>query len=416
MIDVALFFVGVSIILILGFLAEFLFQKTRIPDVLLLLLIGLAIGPYGLEYVMPDSIVSIVPIFTTFALVFLLFDGAFNISLVSLLKNLTPSMGLTLFNFCLSSITITGILLIIGFPWMLALLTGFILGGTSSAFVIPIIKQLKIKQKLYSLLTFESALTDVLCIVSVLTMIEIIRLGNIDLQTTFTTLTNLFAVAAGIGIIGGILWYMLSIKVIKQHNYMITIAYLLLLFVLTEYLGGNGAIAGLFFGLFLKNSQEISSIVKSILTRRAAGKKIFIQKDLGIAVVNHTEESFYNQISFPLKTFFFVYIGMMIDFSNTKALLIGGVISVALLFVRRADILFTRKMTHREKSLINSIFARGLAAAAIAQVALLNNIPQAEFISKIVYAVIAGTIILSSGSIFFSYRKLRHKKTTAAPV
>ncbi|MEW5896835.1 MAG: cation:proton antiporter [Nanoarchaeota archaeon] len=407
MMDVALFFVGISIILILGFLAEFLFKKLRIPDVLLLLLIGLAIGPYFLGYVTPESVESIAPVFTTFTLIFLLFDGAFNISLVSLLKNLAPSMGFTLYNFILSSLAITGVLCIIGLPWMLALLTGFILGGTSSAFVIPIIKQLKVKQRLYSLLTFESALTDVLCIVSALTMIEIIRLGNVNIQSVLTTLANIFAVAAGIGILGGILWYILSVKVIKQHNYMITIAYLLLLYVLTEYLGGNGAIAGLFFGLFLKNSQDLSSIVKSILARSMAGKKMVVNKELGVAVVNHTEESFYNQTSFLLKTFFFVYIGMMIDLSNLKVLFIGIIISVALLVVRKADYLFTRKMVLRERSLASSIFARGLAAAAIAQVALLNQVPQAEFISGVVYAVIGGTIILSSGSIFWSYRKLR---------
>lgn len=401
MIDVTVFFIGISIILVLGFLAEFIFQKIRIPDVLLLLLIGIAIGPYGLGYITPESVASIAPVFTTFTLLFLLFDGAFNINLASLLKDLAPSVGITIFNFFISVVTITGIVWATGLPLVLALATGFILGGISSAFVIPVITQLRVKQKVYSLLTFESALTDVLCIVLALAMFGIIKQGNLSLQSTFSTLANLFAVAAGIGLLGGIVWYILAVKVFKEHNYMITIAYLLLLYVLTEYLGGNGAIAGLFFGLFLKNSRQISSIAKGILAHSAAEKKKAVQGSLGMTAVSPTEESFYHQISFLLKTFFFVYIGVLIDFSNSKALLVGGLISIALLLVRNADSLITKTLALQERALLNSIFARGLAAAAIAQVALLNQVPQAEFISKVVYVVVMGTIVLSSVRIFW---------------
>lgn len=416
MVDVIIFFIGISLTLIFGFLAEFLFKKIHIPDVLFLLLLGLVIGPYGLGYITPESVANFAPIFTTFALIFLLFDGAFNINLVSLLKDLAPSAGITLFNFILSVAAITGIVWITGLPWMLALATGFILGGISSAFVIPIIKQLKVKQKVYSLLTFESALTDVLCIVSALAMFQIIRLGEVSAQSIFSTLANLFAVAAGIGVLGGILWYILVARVFKEHNYMVTIAYLLLLYVLTEFLGGNGAIAGLFFGLFLKNSRQISSIAKGILTRKTAEKKQAVQGHLGISAVSPTEESFYHQISFLLKTFFFVYIGILIDFSDAKALLIGAVISIALLLVRNADSLVVRSLAVSERALINSIFARGLAAAAIVQVALLNSVPQAEFISKIVYVVIMGTIVLSSVRIFLVAKRFARsgKRFTAS--
>lgn len=405
MADVTLFFIGISIVLILGFLAEFLFRRLHVPDVLFLLLLGLVMGPYGLKYITPESVAGIAPIFTTFALIFMLFDGAFNINLASLLKDLAPSAGITLFNFILSVAAITGIAWLTGLPWMLALAMGFILGGISSAFVIPIIKQLKVKQKLYSLLTFESALTDVLCIVSALAMFQIIQLGEVSAQSIFSTLTNLFAVAASIGVLGGILWYILVVRVFKEHNYMVTIAYLLLLYVLTEFLGGNGAIAGLFFGLFLKNSRQISSIARGILTRKATEKKNAVQGHLGIAAVSPTEESFYHQISFLLKTFFFVYIGILIDFSDLKALFVGVVISIALLLVRNADSFIVRSLAVRERALVNSIFARGLAAAAIVQVALLNQIPQAEFISQVVYIVIMGTIVLSSVRIFLVVKR-----------
>lgn len=409
MVDVTLFFLAAGLILIFGFLAEFLFKKLRIPDVLFLIVLGFLLGPYGLDYINPANLSAIAPLFTTFTLLFLLFDGAFNISLVSLLKSFLPSFGLTFYNFIISVTAVTGIFWMFGTPLLSALLAGFILGGTSSAFVIPVLNKIKVKQKVYSLLTFESAFTDVLCIVSALALMEVIKLGTFGMKETLTVLASLFLLAAALGILGGIVWFVLFVKVLKVHNYIITIAYLLLLYVLTEFLGGNGAIAALFFGLFLKNSQQISSIVRGILARKLSEKRKAVQGDLGISAVTTTEESFYYQISFLLKTFFFVYIGMLIDFSDPKALLIGGGISLILLLVRNADVLITKSLAKGDRVLVNSIFARGLAAAAIAQIMVINNISHAPFISRVVYIVIAGTIVLSSMRIFFTLKRIPNK-------
>ena len=76
---------------------------------------------------------------------------------------------------------------------------------------------------------FESALTDVFCIVFSLTVLEVSKLGNFGFQKTFAEISALFAVAAMIGVIGGIIWILLVTKVFKEHNYMIAIAYLLLI-------------------------------------------------------------------------------------------------------------------------------------------------------------------------------------------
>ena len=167
-----------SAIIFFGFFAEFLFSKLKIPDILLLVLFGIVLGPYGLKYVMPASLTAIAPIFTTFALLFLLFDGAFNIDIVSFAKGLGKGMVITIYNFFIASIVVAAISSFFGFDLLHSLLLGFILGGISSAFVIPVIQNLKIKKETYSILTLESAVTDVLCIVFALTTIEIIKLNT----------------------------------------------------------------------------------------------------------------------------------------------------------------------------------------------------------------------------------------------
>jgi len=255
-------------------------------------------------------------------------------------------------------------------------------------------------------LALESALTDVFCIVFSLTVIEILRLGGFGLQNTLTQLVGLFAVAILVGMIGGVIWIFLILRVFKEHNYMIAIAYLLLIYVITEFLGGNGAIAALFFGLILKNSKQLSSIIRGILTKEASEKKKALKGELGVSVTTPSEEFFYHQISFFLKTFFFVYIGVMIDISDWKAILIGVVLSVVLMFTRMSSSLLTQKMLPESRSLVNSIFARGLAAAAIAQLAINAGVQHAFFISKIVFVAITGTIVLSSVRVFLIKRKM----------
>jgi potassium/hydrogen antiporter len=417
MVDVVLVLFAASLILFFGFFSEFIFRRFNVPDVLFLIILGFVIGPNVMQYVNPLSVARIAPIFTTFTLLFLLFDGGFNINLSSLIREFSNSFVLTVFNFVISSAIVAiifyviGAILFDGVGIALSLLVGFLLGGVSSSFVIPVLKQIKLGTKTFSLLTLESALTDVFCIVGSLTVMAFLELGSFGLQETFAQIISLFAVAGLVGLIGGVIWIILVIKVFKEHNYMMLIAYLLLIYVVTEFLKGNGAIATLFFGILLKNSKQLSSIIKGIMSKKAKERKKAIKGELGVSVTTPSEEYFYHQISFFLKTFFFVYIGVLIDLSDIRALIIGLALSFVIMFTRLGSLVLTRKMPSLDRSLVNSIFARGLAAAAIAQLAMLQGVPHAEFIARITYVVITGTIILSSLRVFLIKRKMSSVQT-----
>jgi NhaP-type Na+/H+ or K+/H+ antiporter len=406
---------GISIILFLGFFAELLFKKFRIPDVLFLIVIGFIIGPVCLKLVLPEQIDNYMTIFTTFALLFLLYDGAFNISLKSILKGAIKSLKVTLFNFIISVIAVSGIMIAFGFTPLISLLVGFILGGISSAFVIPLLKQMGVEEETYSILTLESAVTDVLCIVSALTVLEIITLNSFNFQTMISNIASLFAIAGVIGIVAGVLWIVIVTKIFKENkSYMVTIAYLIFVYVITEFLNGNGAIAALFFGLVLKNSKEIIEIFQGIINKKPENDKDktnHIKKHInGIGVTTENEEFFYSQISFFLKTFFFVYIGILFNISNYYVMFIGGIIAVALMVTRKLTVFIIKDFDKNNKQIITSIFARGLAAAAIAQIVVIQNIDGAETISNIVINVIVFSIILSSISIFFLKKSINKQE------
>ncbi len=402
---------GISLVIFFGFFAEFLFKKLSVPDVLFLILLGFAIGPYGFKLVSPSDVAGLAPAFTTFTLLFLVYEGAFNMDLASFARGLGSGVWITIYNFAISAALITGILFAFRYDIFTSLLLGFILGGVSSAFVIPVIKQLSLKGKTYSALALESAFTDVLCIVFALTTMEVIRLRAFDAQQVISNIVVLFAVAAAVGILAGALWIFLVANVFKEHkSYMVTVAFLILVYVATQFLGGNGAIATLFFGLMLKNSRELTALVHLAMHR---GNKRTVELVEGIAATSKEEEFFYAQISFLLKTFFFVYIGIILSLSDWRTLVIGGIIAVVLTVSRNASYVVTKSYTPAERQLISSMFARGLAAAAIAQVAILTNVPYAVQISDITYSVIVFTIIFSSVRVFFAKRALA-KETVMA--
>ncbi|MFT4304924.1 MAG: cation:proton antiporter [Candidatus Woesearchaeota archaeon] len=411
MINVLFVLLGIGIILFLGFFAEFLFKKIHVPDIIFLLIIGFLIGPHVLNYVSPLDVAEMAPIFTTFALIFLLFDGAFNISLSSFAKGALKSVQITLLNFLLSALVISTILFLFNFDLLVSIMGGFILGGISSAFVIPLIKQMKVKGRVYSILTLESALTDVFCIVMSFAILEIIiNLSTLNIFTILIRIFEMFSIAGLIGIFSGLIWIIVILYVFKENkSYMITIAYLLLIYSFTEMLNGHGAIAALFFGLVLRNSKEIITKLTSLLNKiNPKLKPELLYRKYNLYSINATTKSekfFYSQLSFFLKTFFFVYIGILLEFSDLRIILISLIISIAVLFTRKISNLATKAYNDDERKLITSIFARGLAAAAIAQVVLNYNIPKIEDIVQITFTVIVFTIFLSSIKVFLLKRK-----------
>jgi len=405
--DVLTVFLVISVVLFFGFLAEFIFRKTSIPDVLLLVLLGLLLGQYGLNLVQPEQIRNIAPIFTTFALLFLLYDGSFRIDLASFTREFSKSMQLTWFNFFVSAFAIASVMMLASFDLKTALLLGFILGGISSAFVIPLLRQLNASKPVISLLTLESAFTDVICIVFSLTMMDLIQVGTFSIQTVSSTIVSLFAVAGFVGVVGGIFWVIVLTKVLRHSNTvnMITVAFLLVVYVVTEYLHGNGAIAGLFFGIVLKNSLQLKDLLQTVVSGKEKRNPSLHQNNkVGISITTFNEEDFYTEIAFFVKTLFFVYIGILLNFSNLFAVLIGIITAFVAMAVRPIGSFIISDLKKNDKMLVNAMFARGIAAAVIAQIAVQRAIPDAVLLSEIIMVFILGTIVLSSIRIFLYQR------------
>jgi len=401
---------AISLIAIFGFISEALFRRTNIPDVIFLIIFGFLIGPNGFGFTSPQELANIAPVCTTFTLLILIFDGAFNINLASLIREFSSSLLLTVYNFIISTVFVGGFFYYIqtvhleGTTFIASMLIGFSLAGVSSSFVIPILSQIRVGGKLFSRLALESALTDVFCIVATLSVIEVYTTGIFGVQKTLTYLIELFAIAGFIGVLGGVIW--IVIKVFEEQNYIITIAYLILVYLAAEYFGGNGPIAALFLGLILNNSKQLSSIKEGILSRSVSKKQKAIQGDLGVEVTSANEKRYYNLTSFFLKSMFFIYVGILFEITDKAALAVGAILSVLIMVTRMGSLFLTKGMAKQQRRLVNAVFARGLAAAVLIQAVVQANIPNADYLSRVVYVVIIGTIVLSSFKVFILRKNL----------
>jgi cell volume regulation protein A len=338
-----------------------------------------------------------------------MFDGALSIDLHSFAEGIGSGITIGSVNFFLSSIVVGSIFYILVHDVVLALMLGFSLGGISSAFIIPMLKQITVNKKIYSVLTLESALTDVLSIVFALTMMELKILKTFEINAVLSQIAALFFVAGFLGILAGFLWIFFEDKLIeKDTNYMLTIAYVVLLYFITEYLGGNGAIAAMAFGIIIANSRILMHLVQKF--KEQSRKKSIPEEnpDKTLNVVSRRERMFYQEISFFLKTFFFVYIGILLDITNLKAAAVGTGIALSVMMMRNLSSLLTKHFKEFDRLLINSLFARGIAPAAIILMAKVKNLTIHQTIIDTVYFAITATIIFSSIRVFIYKRKVKN--------
>lgn len=389
----SIFIIG-GIVIFFGFVGDAIFKRTGIPDALWLILVGMLLGPISgvisIEFFSP-----VTTLFTTFALVFILFEGAVNINIRYLLKGMPKGSLLTILSFIVSVAVITLISLAF-LPLSQSILLGVILGGTSSAIVIPMVRRLKMRRDTSLAVIIESAISDVLCIICALTLINIINLRQFSLPQTLNTLLSSFTIALTLGFAAGFIW-LSCLKKMGEYakSYMATIAFLLILYGIADYvigISGGGVIAAFAFGLVLGNSKKIFSDVSKEIVGITASKRFF-----------------YSEISFFLRSFFFVYLGLLISFPGYPLLFASLGLVLVLFAVRPLAVsAISRGIKRKEKAFFEVLIPRGLAAVVLAQLALHYGIPYAAQFVSIVPLVIFFSILLCTIFVFLVEKNRFH--------
>ena len=163
--------IGLAGLFFIGHILQWVFVKTKIPDLLILIIIGFIIGPASLEFIQQEHLGQVGAVLATVTLIIILYEGGLHLSASSLLKSSLPALLLSLLSFLLIA-GLTTLFLTPFFTFSTALLIGLGIGSTSSAVVFPMIKPLALKEETKTLLSLESAFTDVLAIIAFLAILD----------------------------------------------------------------------------------------------------------------------------------------------------------------------------------------------------------------------------------------------------
>jgi cell volume regulation protein A len=403
------YLVLIAALFLLSAVGEVIFARTQIPDVVWLILAGIGLNVSGL--VDPSSLDPILPLFSALTLIIVLFDGGRQIVINDLIKAAPQASAMAVLSFILGVFGVAVILQLAALTGLLpeswtflhSLMVGAMLGVSSSLIIMPSMNLAKVEAKVANLVGLESALTDALCVVVAVVLMNIIKSGETDGGEAVMVLGKNFGFALVIGLVAGWIWMpVLRALSGNPYAYPITLAALMILYVFVDNSGGNPAMAVLTFSVIVGNAEALMKMAKFSM-----GDKPLALDDAVVTV--HT------QAAFIIKSFFFTYIGLMLS-RPIHLLLLGFVVGISL-FVTRipAVMLVARKgFTESQRKMVTISLPRGMAAGVLATLpaSAKYQIEGTENLPSMVFAAVVTSIAIFA----YGFRKVRAGTPEPEPV
>lgn len=243
-------------------------------------------------------------------------------------------------------------------------------------------------EKSTSVLILESALSDVLCLVVGLALLDGIAENVISPQMILLKMWKAFVFAIAIGLVSGILWSAFIGKLRSVKNSMFTtLAFVFILYGVVELLGLNGGIAVLSFGILLGNIDGLNESKKY--------RRVFAFKSSGF---NPNERDFFSEIVFIMQTYFFVYVGISLQFGALAIYATGLLIVLLIIGLRIPGVAYLTggNISKPEKTIMSVMTPKGLVPAVLASLPLQRGLAHGEIILDLGYSIVLFSIIICS--------------------
>jgi cell volume regulation protein A len=205
----------IGLILAIGTATGIVASKLKVPDVALFLLVGLCLGPdaLGLITVKADSAMN--QLILIFGSCYILFDGG-----ASLRLKVLKEVWVTIVVIATVGVIVTGAITgfaaqyLLGVPLIIALLLGATLASTDPATLVPIFKQVKIKDRVAQTVMSESAFNDAMGAIATFAVLGVaMGAGEFSVGHALGEL----AWQAGLGLLaGGILGYLAALLIAHE--------------------------------------------------------------------------------------------------------------------------------------------------------------------------------------------------------
>lgn len=389
------YFFIIGIILIIGFLATLIFERTRISTVLLLMAFGFLIGPvFNVVDATEESIiVQISSFIATLALIILLFDGGMMLEIRSVVRAVPQSTLFTFLVFFITLILVTLFFYLIGWSLLQGALLGAIVGGTSSAIVIAMAERSGISGGAKAFLTIESTITDALCIIGAIVIVEIINtsIGAGEIGHAFLAS---FLIALFMGAVAAIVWlFSIQRLRIQKYNYMLTLAVAFIVYSLTEVILASGGFAVFVFGLTLGNAKSIV-------------RKMCLSPELA-TVSTTTLKRFQEEVTFFVRTFFFVYAGLLFlpTYFEIGVLSIAVFVTILAFLGRKISqkvVMRGNTFSEQDRRIVATTMPRGLAAAVLVTQPDIMGVITSDFAPIVFGVIILSNIVATMGMFLYS--------------
>ncbi|HDD39650.1 MAG TPA: hypothetical protein ENG21_00120 [Nitrososphaeria archaeon] len=390
-------------ILIIGFIADIVHEKFGIPDILALIFLGALFGP--ILHVLPrEPLMSLAPYFAALTLAIVLFESGINFPLSRVFSE-TPRAILYAFLGVALSALFTVLIFTGIFSWSIieSALLGVMVGGTSSAVIIPMVSRMKISSFAKNMLSIESVITDGIVIVIVMLLLRVIILPESAVAPEMISREIVGALVIS-GIIGVASAFFISklLLYIRERPYgdVLILGLVILIYAASEQVGGSGALTTFLLGITLRNIALFSSW-KTAFRRVSKAPSVSLEErsEDTLPSLRWYSKKFYAQLSFLMRTYFFAFLGMIFYVPDAAAFIMGLLLTVVLIFARVfSTIVSCVKATISRIDEFSMIFlcGRGLAAAVLASVLATYNLAFAELVEQLATQVIIYTSIISA--------------------
>ncbi len=405
MLHMTLWQTSVTILIIIfagGLIVGKLTKKPRIPDVAAYLVFGILIGLALLNWVGVPSHSEVNQLVLNVGATLILFDGGRGVQFKVLRKVWISVVMLAIVGVLVTAMTMgLAAHLLLGIPWIVAILLGAVIASTDPATLMPVFKRVPIIPKLQQTVESESAFNDATGAVLVFTVISIMSAAHTHMHWYSPIFS--FLHSAVIGLIVGFVYGLFSLFIVSRrgwgifHEYgsivMLTIA--LAAFQTANLFGASGFMAAFTAGIVTGNAESF-----------------------GLQFEQHTEENihhFGSAITLIMRMLIFVLLGTQVDFRLVEQhlwmglLLIGIFIVIARPLAVFASVLVDRKANWNKRHITFMCWVRetGVIPAALSGTLIAKGLPDARLISSITFMAILITILLQASTTELVARRLR---------
>jgi len=379
-----------GIILAVGTGSAVLARKLKVPDVAVLLLIGMLLGPdaAGAIDIKADSALN--QLVLIFGSCYILFDGG-----ASLRLKVLKEVWITIFILATVGVLVTAAITclaayyLLGVPFIVALLLASTIASTDPATLVPVFRQVKIKDRVAQTVMSESAFNDATGAILTFAVLAIaMGKGEFSVSAALVDLLkqSLFGLIAGV-----VLGYLAALLIAHEkfgflQEYAPAVS---LMAVIGAYLGADGLQASGFmavfvFGIMVGNKDAFGFAME-------AGE----QEKLDDFVVT---------TGLIMRMFIFILLGSQVDFALMNKYLLGGVAVVGVfMLLSRPVAVFVCALPDRRakwtfKELLFMCWTRetGVIPGALAGLLMGMGAPEAKLIASVTFLAVLMTILIQA--------------------